>query len=569
MTVCGRCAGRDGGERTQQKTLADRAGASWRGRSVVRWVAQAPTVPSGWEWQGAQPCQGAAELDFPGPALWQMQGEAARRAGEPSRQTEEPPPEGLGGHDLLTQTNPRRPAGQVVGHHLYRQPSAVGGETAGRHVVQPDAVLEVAYGVLDLGVAAMVSLQFQGLSVPVGDEAVIAVGGEEGQLGTGRGLHPPDDEPHRHGAGLALEGSVGGLGHIGGAVHPVGNGSPGIFRYGLDDIVQAFVLPDGDGEADIHLAADGYHAMSVEAAVGPHRELPLGPGVAYPAHRLPQEVSGAPGGVGAALAQPGHQHVPGSGGDGQQWVIAPLAGVAVVAGALLGQTVGLADGRIELSNVWQSTFVIPAYLQEEYPDPDLDHVDDLKDPKFQELFSTGDSRGKARVVACVPGWPCELVNDAQIEGYGLTDYLYVIKPGSQDAMFSVVYVAYEKQEPWLGYMWGTADPALLLDLVLLEETPYSDECWFTTKACAFEDGSILIAVHPSLLSRAPDVIEFLRNWDFNVSRIYQGIFRWMVANNATPEMAAINWLKNNPRIWGNGSLQLQKTEFFVLSMTVK
>ena len=100
VTVCGRCAGRDGGERTQQKTLADRAGASWRGRSVVRWVAQAPTVPSGWEWQGAQPCQGAAELDFPGPALWQMQGEAARRAGEPSRQTEEPPPEGLGGHDL-------------------------------------------------------------------------------------------------------------------------------------------------------------------------------------------------------------------------------------------------------------------------------------------------------------------------------------------------------------------------------------------------------------------------------------------------------------------------------------
>ena len=34
-------------------------------------------------------------------------------------------------------------------------------------------------------------LQFQGLPVP-GDEAI---GGEEGQLGTGRGLHPPHDEP--------------------------------------------------------------------------------------------------------------------------------------------------------------------------------------------------------------------------------------------------------------------------------------------------------------------------------------------------------------------------------------
>ena len=49
---------------------------------------------------------------------------------------------------------------------------------------------------------------FQGFPVPVGDEAVIAAGGEEGQLGTGRGLHPPDDEPHRRGVGLALEGSA-------------------------------------------------------------------------------------------------------------------------------------------------------------------------------------------------------------------------------------------------------------------------------------------------------------------------------------------------------------------------
>ena len=75
-------------------------------------------------------------------------------------------------------------------------------------MVQPDAVLEVSDGILDLGVAAMVGLEFEGVAVPVGDEAVIAVGGEEGQLGTGRGLHPPDDEPHRRGIGLTPEGGV-------------------------------------------------------------------------------------------------------------------------------------------------------------------------------------------------------------------------------------------------------------------------------------------------------------------------------------------------------------------------
>ena len=101
-----------------------------------------------------------------------------------------------------------RSSGPGCGPSPVPPPGAVGGEAARGEMVQPDAVLEVAYRVLDLGVAAMVSLKFQGLPVPVGDEAVIAVGGEESQLGTGRGLHPPDDEPYRRGVRLSLEGSV-------------------------------------------------------------------------------------------------------------------------------------------------------------------------------------------------------------------------------------------------------------------------------------------------------------------------------------------------------------------------
>ena len=55
-------------------------------------------------------------------------------------------------------------------------------------MVEPHAVLEVADGVLDLGVAAMVGLELQSVAVPVGDEGAIAVGGEQRQLGTGRGF---------------------------------------------------------------------------------------------------------------------------------------------------------------------------------------------------------------------------------------------------------------------------------------------------------------------------------------------------------------------------------------------
>lgn len=195
---------------------------------------------------------------------------------------------------------------------------------------------------------------------------------------------------------------------------------------------------------------------------------------------------------------------------------------------------------------WQSTFVVPAYIAEQYPD--LKTPEDLKKPEFQELFATDESRGKARLVACVPGWSCELVNDEQIESYGLTDYLHVIKPGSQDAMFSEIFGAYERQEPWLGYMWGTGDPAIKLDLVLLEEEPYSDECWASGKMCHFADSLVLIAVHNSLLPRAPDVVGFLQNWDFDVPA-YNKVFLWSSENDATPEETAIYWLENNRDKW--------------------
>ena len=155
---------------------------------LAGWRVSGKRAPSGWEWNGSQSSEGAIDLLLPRPALGKMEGEPARRAGDTSDQGEEPPPEGLGGHDLLTQADPRRPAGQVVGHHLDRQPGGVGGEAARGEMVQPDAVLEVAYRILDLGVAAMISLQFQGLPVPAGYEAVIAVGGEEGQWEPGAGF---------------------------------------------------------------------------------------------------------------------------------------------------------------------------------------------------------------------------------------------------------------------------------------------------------------------------------------------------------------------------------------------
>ena len=87
----------------------------------------------------------------------------------------------------------------------------------------------------------------------------------------------------------------------------------------FNEIAQAGTLADGDGEADLRLATDGDHDVGVEAAGGPHRELSPGPGVAHPSHGLPQEVGGAAGGVGAALAQRELSHPLNS-----QWACKPM-----------------------------------------------------------------------------------------------------------------------------------------------------------------------------------------------------------------------------------------------------
>ena len=159
----GKVAARSGGGRRKrlggmpEVALADWAGAILRDSpGVVRWERRAPTGPSGWQGNGAQSGEGVSELIFPGPALGQMPREAARGAGEASGDGAEASPEGLGGYQLLAQTDARGPAGQVMRHHLDGQPGGVGGEAARGEMVETHAVLEVADGVLDLGVARLV-----------------------------------------------------------------------------------------------------------------------------------------------------------------------------------------------------------------------------------------------------------------------------------------------------------------------------------------------------------------------------------------------------------------------------
>ena len=215
----------------------------------------------------------------------------------------------------------------------------------------------------------------------------------------------------------------------------------------------------------------------------------------------------------------------------------------------------LAEGTVfspgsSLGTDWQSAFVIPKYLQDQYPG--LDSVADLKEERYRSLFATDETDGKARLVSCVIGWLCEVINAKQIEGYGLSDHVHIVIPDDGAALNADLTAAYENREPWLGYQWGTNDQTLLLDLIRLEEPVYSDECWSTTMACAYEDTTILIAVNAALPDAAADFVNMLTNWDFNVEEAYKPVVRWQVDNpEANTVDAAMWWLRGNNDVWSN------------------
>ena len=150
--------------------------ADWSGRhagtglaqicEVVQWTGQTPLGDQ--EGNGRARNRSRAELNWfcQGPSLGEIQSEATGLAGDASGQGEEASSEGLGGCHRFAQTDARCPASQVVGDDLDSQPGAVGGKAARWQVVETHPVLEVADGVLDLGVATVIGLEIQRLAVP-------------------------------------------------------------------------------------------------------------------------------------------------------------------------------------------------------------------------------------------------------------------------------------------------------------------------------------------------------------------------------------------------------------------
>ncbi len=206
-----------------------------------------------------------------------------------------------------------------------------------------------------------------------------------------------------------------------------------------------------------------------------------------------------------------------------------------------------------LPDNWQSTFIVPGYLQD--ANPELDSVEDLKDPDVQALFAQADSGGKAVLIGCLAGWACRAVNEGQIEAYGLSDIVELRDPGTTGALNAAIEGAYLKEEPVLFYYWGPTQLADSLDMRVLEQ-PDPSECPDNDPkfGCEFPTAEILVAMNTETASVAPDLIPFFRNWEWALAQ--QGAAEtWYSENkeNYTSDeearLATAAWFLKNNDIW--------------------
>jgi len=106
------------------------------------------------------------------------------------------------------------------------------------------------------------------------------------------------------------------------------------------------------------------------------------------------------------------------------------------------------------------------------------------------------------------------VNEDQIAAYGLEDVIELRNPVTQAGLVASLEGAYLKGDPWLGFFWGPNKLSNELELTLLEE-PAAEGCANPGEGCAFQVAEVVIAVNTDLIAEAPEVIAFLRNWDWN------------------------------------------------------
>lgn len=221
---------------------------------------------------------------------------------------------------------------------------------------------------------------------------------------------------------------------------------------------------------------------------------------------------------------------------------------------------GIADGSIvdlgpNFPNAPQGWYV-PTYVIEGDPErgiepmaPDLKSVDDL--PKYWELFRDRENPKKGRFHNGWTGSAAGEINVRSLQAYGLDEFYEVMYPGSQSALDASIVRAYQRGEPWFGYYWEPTWIMGTYDMTMLDEPLYTAACWDENEgdfACHYPDALVRIAVHHTVMDRAPDFVEFLKQYETTLDQTNE-MLAVMEAEGGDAKTAALWFLHEYEPLW--------------------
>ena len=219
---------------------------------------------------------------------------------------------------------------------------------------------------------------------------------------------------------------------------------------------------------------------------------------------------------------------------------------------------GIAAGKVidlgsNFPDSWQG-WLVPTYVIKGDPKrgikpmaPNLKFISDM--PKYWKLFKDPEDPGKGRFYSCIPGWECEKINEKKFKAYGLDKHYNIFLPGSDAALNGSMAAAYKKGEPWFGYYWAPTWVLGKLDMTPIEEPPYDKKVWDANYACAYPSVKVNIIVNASLPKRAPEIMEFLMEYE-TTQDMANKFLAYMQEKKANTQAAALWFLKNYQGVWG-------------------
>ena len=209
---------------------------------------------------------------------------------------------------------------------------------------------------------------------------------------------------------------------------------------------------------------------------------------------------------------------------------------------------GIQNGEIiELSTNFDDNaqgLYVPTYLikgdSERGIEPLTPNLKSIKDlPKYWEIFMDPDDPNKGRIYGAPPNWVADEILRTKMETYNLEEKFDYFNPGSDTALNTSIVSAYEKGEPWVGYYWDPTWITGKYDLTLLEDDPFDEEKWEDGYRTEFPGVKVTVAVNNKMLEKAPDVVDFLKNYETS-SKITSELLAYMQDNDLDMDKT-INW----------------------------